>query len=434
MFKEELQVEKLNKLKTITNRKYLEYIDARRKVLGDIYFKITGKKIRNINNLTDKEVLKKFEPIEKKIIKEIESRKKDYQGKYFNGSLIENNDIIRKYFPIKMVNSIRGIGKTFWMEQEAKKEVEKGNQFVWMRLRKIDVIEYAKSEATGFFAENKWKYMMTNNMLIDEEKDPVGYYLSLNTLMNAKGNKFPNVYKVFFDEFSVIGTNILNKWNTLANFLTTIDRKDSDVSLWMCANYVSPYDEFVSAIGLEQKECGDMREREFVFNWLTGAILWNVQAGFFREKKSTWTSIGKRSSLVSYEAFSKQYQSSFNRNMKFNIANSDIFEKIVRNEIVVLDREQYYMISKLESSDFLGYFIEQEFLPEGTPIFGVSENDCVFDLRANILKDSQLKKIRKLILQQKMWFTNKKDYQYFVDLTDVEISNEIEITEIKESD
>ena len=87
------------------------------------------------------------------------------------------------------------------------------------------------------------------------EPDPFAYAFALSDMEHEKGNSYPKIETIVFDEFMTRGSNgrtyLQDEFVLFMNTLSTIIRQRDNVKIIMCANTVSRYCPYFEEMGLK---------------------------------------------------------------------------------------------------------------------------------------------------------------------------------------
>lgn len=80
--------------------------------------------------------------------------------------------------------------------------------------------------------------------------DPFAYAFALSDMEHEKGNSYPYIKTIFFDEFMTRGVYLPDEFVLFMNTISTIVRSRNDVEIFMAANTVSQYCPYFEEMGL----------------------------------------------------------------------------------------------------------------------------------------------------------------------------------------
>lgn len=83
--------------------------------------------------------------------------------------------------------------------------------------------------------------------------EPFAYAFALTEMEHEKGNSYPQVRTVLFDEFMTRGSYLPDEFVLFMNTLSTIIRSRNDVKIIMAANTVSQYCPYWEEFGIDEK-------------------------------------------------------------------------------------------------------------------------------------------------------------------------------------
>lgn len=89
------------------------------------------------------------------------------------------------------------------------------------------------------------------------EQEPFCYSFALTEMENDKGNGYPDVWTILFDEFLTRGQYLPEEFVLFMNTLSTIIRRRTGVKIYMCGNTVNKYCPYFKEMGV--KHINDMK-------------------------------------------------------------------------------------------------------------------------------------------------------------------------------
>ena len=140
--------------------------------------------------------------------------------KYFELDDLMKNEYINEFITTYIINSKKGIGKTYQMRLKMKEANDEGKYFMFIRRLEPD-IKSQQIEWNSAFKD--WPYYIKGKAIFKKEDDEfVGRVTSATTLYSETGLEFPNFKYIFFDEFKDkrSGTRYI-KWNN--NWFNTMN-------------------------------------------------------------------------------------------------------------------------------------------------------------------------------------------------------------------
>ena len=182
----------------------------------------------------------------------------------------------------------RSNGKTFCVKERIIKDaLEKGAEAVFLRRYDSDVMgglgqryfedlvyndicgnlveKYSKGKYDGIkYYRRAWYFTKW-----DDKKEvqisaptPFCYFLSLNTWERSKGNSFPKVNKIFFDEFISDKGYLQDEFYTaFLNTVSTVMRFKEGFKIYMAGNTISQYCPYFEEMGISR--IGEMKKGDF---------------------------------------------------------------------------------------------------------------------------------------------------------------------------
>lgn len=110
-----------------------------------------------------------------------------------------------------------------------------------------NIIYYAGKWYLAYYDEELNKFI--------HEPDPFAYAFALSDMEHEKGNSYPKITTIIFDEFMTRGSNgrtyLQDEFILFMNTLSTIIRQRENVKIIMCANTVSRYCPYFDEMGLK---------------------------------------------------------------------------------------------------------------------------------------------------------------------------------------
>lgn len=88
--------------------------------------------------------------------------------------------------------------------------------------------------------------------LVNKDAQPFMIAQALNTWSHSKGSAYPYVKCIWFEEFIAVATDryLSGEFTAFANFVSTVVRKRTDVTIWMTGNNVDMYCPYFEEMGL----------------------------------------------------------------------------------------------------------------------------------------------------------------------------------------
>ena len=189
-------------------------------------------------------------------------RKEDSESIYYDTSIFtdkkwfELNDLmllepINEFINVYIINSKKGIGKTYQMRLKFEQAESNGKYFVFVRRLKEDI----KALRIEWEHWNNWPYFIRGSGIYRKDSQKyVGLILTVNTLYSWTGLEFDNYYSVFFDEFKDkrgIGRYLDKEFNKLCKFLLDVQRNKSELTLYMFSNDETKHDPYTIGLNID---------------------------------------------------------------------------------------------------------------------------------------------------------------------------------------
>lgn len=175
---------------------------------------------------------------------------------------LDINKIMSYNLPIHLIIGARGIGKTYGVKTWVLKRVlaSKCDEFIWLRatetmcdkLKENKGQELLKDALLNNEFGTDFKYEITgDNSIVDttdeENKRCIGHLQALSTFYTYKGNAFPNVKYIIFDEFIPEESEVIrgNRILKFVNVLETILRNRTDAKIFLLSNALNVADDLL---------------------------------------------------------------------------------------------------------------------------------------------------------------------------------------------
>lgn len=165
----------------------------------------------------------------------------------------------------------RSNGKTYAvMEKALQSYIKSGEQFVYLRRWSEDIKAKRMAKLLTDFSGQKildmtaykWDRIVLrsqgfyfakydegiDSLVLDSE--PCGYAVAISEWEHGKGEKYPKVTLICFDEFITRTTYFPNEFVLFCNVLSTIIRDRNNVTIYMLGNTVNQYCPYFSEMGL----------------------------------------------------------------------------------------------------------------------------------------------------------------------------------------
>ena len=195
---------------------------------------------------------KNSQSIEYKYFDIIDKNEDGTDKKYFELSDLMKDEHINKYIVCYIVNSKKGIGKTFQMKKLMEECNANGNYFMYVRRLEPD-IKNQKSEWN--LSAKDWPfYIKGKDIFRKSDNEYVGRVSTVTTLYSETGLEFPNFKYVFFDEFKDkrSGTRYVNgEFKKFVKFLADFQRNKQDSKVFMFSNDETKYDPYTEGLQID---------------------------------------------------------------------------------------------------------------------------------------------------------------------------------------
>lgn len=164
--------------------------------------------------------------------------------------LKEINQLINCY----IINSKKGIGKTYQMRL-LMEEAEKQNQkFIFVRRLKEDLQEQ-QQDWDDLAEYEDWPYRIKSKKIMRRDNNKVvGRITTISTLYNQTGKEFKGYKYIFFDEFKDkrgIKRYIPKEFNKFVKFIIDVQRNKKDLKVFMFANDETRHDPYTTGLRID---------------------------------------------------------------------------------------------------------------------------------------------------------------------------------------
>ena len=203
----------------------------------------------------------------------------------------------------------RGCGKTFSTTKFVLSQfIKKGYQFAYIRRYKTELKKavpkfFESMNYENVFPENKF-YNKGDTFYCDDKI--CGYAMTLTTASSLKGDNFPNVKYIIFDEFIVEGSTHHYLSDEVSSFLSLVETiaRTRDIKIFMLGNAVSLTNPYFLEFGIELPYNSDIKL------YKDGLILINYMVNQEYRNFKRETKFGKLIKGTSYEnyAIDNQFQ------------------------------------------------------------------------------------------------------------------------------
>lgn len=223
--------------------------------------------------------------------------------KWFELSDLEHIKEINSLINCYIINSKKGIGKTYQMRKKMEQAEKEGVKFIFVRRLKDDITE--QSEDWSDLAETSdWPYIIIGRKIINKRTNAtVGRITTISTLYNQTGKEFNNYKYVFFDEFKDkrgIKRYIKGEFKSFIKFLLDFQRSKSDIVVYMFSNDETKHDPYTVGLRIDANT-------DYFIDLDIGVFYINLKDKF--QGAITNNSVGKR--LAKYD---KELQEELNTN------------------------------------------------------------------------------------------------------------------------
>ncbi|MDI4567686.1 MAG: hypothetical protein E7Y34_01215 [Mycoplasma sp.] len=377
------------------------------------------------------EILGRTSPLERKIIQQDIYRKlvnNMSKGKddFFNLDHLMDIPQVKQYFKIIIIEGTRNIGKTYASQKYIEKVVNEGQNFVYARATDRELQSVVPSLKANWFASNSWT--VYKNTVKDPLKRVIGNIVDINNIANFKGIQFGNIGVFYWDEFNTniqIRGDIVHKFSTL---LTTAVRHNENVLVLLTANYGDRYNEIMATFGTDliyDPDDVDKEHQLLVFNWVSGAIIWRVPEGWYKEVDDDKNNPAYRVALSSPIAYSAQYSADYENSVEGNILQPAHVKEL--RYLFCLSLPEPIKKANRKVSTIRLFFshataFNREFIYVSTmlkqdnidlPIFSTSLSDNVLDIASTYVSKEKFEFLYNLWKEKKLYVDSIQTYETF---------------------
>lgn len=201
---------------------------------------------------------------------------------YFEFSDLMLDNEINKYIFCYIINSKKGIGKTYQLKKLMLEAYNEGKYTVFIRRIKedFDRLKY------DWKIDNEWPFYIKGYGIFSKKDGKLaGRIATISTIYSETGQEFPNFKYIIFDEFKDkrgISRYIDGEFGKFVKFCADVQRNKPDLKIFMCANDETKYDPYT--IGLRIDATTD-----YFIDPLTGVFYVNLTNKFIGAIKETTT-------------------------------------------------------------------------------------------------------------------------------------------------
>lgn len=209
--------------------------------------------------------------------------------KWFELSDLEQIKEINPLINCYIVNSKKGIGKTYQMRKKMEAAEKEGCKFIFVRRLKDDIGEQAEDWA-DLAETTDWPYLIVGKKRIINKntQETVGRITTISTLYNQTGKEFNGYKYVFFDEFKDkrgIKRYIKGEFKSFIKFLLDFQRSKNEIVVYMFSNDETKHDPYTVGLRIDANT-------DYFIDLEIGVFYINLKDKF--EGAITDDSVGKR--------------------------------------------------------------------------------------------------------------------------------------------
>lgn len=174
--------------------------------------------------------------------------------KWFELADLEKIKEINQLINCYIINSKKGIGKTYQMRRKMEQAEIEGYKFMFVRRLKDDIAEQAE-DWDDLASSSDWPYIIAGRKIINKNtKKIVGRITTVSTLYNQTGKEFSDYKYVFFDEFKDkrgIKRYIRGEFKSFIKFLLDFQRSKKDIVVYMFSNDETRHDPYTVGLRID---------------------------------------------------------------------------------------------------------------------------------------------------------------------------------------
>ena len=198
------------------------------------------------------------------------------------------DDIDKTGAKYRIIIGERSNGKTYGFKQKALLNfVEHGKQFAYLRRFEEEVLpkrlgaywsdltdwalpilrEHYPYESFLILPKaGKWTlYGYGDNIKKKEAIGDLGYYFSLNQTIYDKSTAYPDINLICFEEFITDKRELTDEFTTFINFISTIKRKRTDVTVYMLANTINRNSQILEAMHINVRDLAQGEIKKYTY-------------------------------------------------------------------------------------------------------------------------------------------------------------------------
>lgn len=315
---------------------------------------------------------KNSKSIEYKYFDTIDKNEDGTPKKYFELKDLMKDENINKYILCFIINSKKGIGKSFQMKLSMEECNALGSYFIFLRRLETD-IKNQKSEWN--LSDREWPFYIKGKDIFRKSDDEyVGRVTTISTLYSETGLEFPNFKYVFFDEFKdKRGSKryVSGEFKKFVKFLADFQRNKTNCKVFMFSNDETKYDPYTEGLRIDP-DCDyfiDLHAGVFYVNLrdkFIGAIdgdnsltkrLGRYDQELMDELSNNETVYDDSSNMIGYSKSSineVKYQFYLNKKL-YEFGYNDRDRIILIRSINLKDRDESKLTYALTTSDYISY-------------------------------------------------------------------------------
>ena len=233
---------------------------------------------------------------------------------YFSYRTIDSYHLL----PIKVIIGARGIGKTYGLKKKFIKDfIFQGKKFIWLRDNEDAIEKLCQNNGEKFFNDvskefNNLEYKVQNNAITINGKH-AGYFMSISTYYNYKGNAYEDITNIGFDEFIKEKAQRATK-NRILQFINTVEtigRTRNNYKIYMLANALDKNDDFFALF--------DIKINGF---------------GIYTNKK--------KGIVLIYSKNNPVYDNIHKNSISGKLINNTVYDEVINNNIFMGDDDLFY--------------------------------------------------------------------------------------------
>ena len=184
----------------------------------------------------------------------IDKNKDGTDKQFFELADLNKLSCINEFINCYIINSKKGIGKTYQMRLLMEEAESKGEKFIFVRRLKDDLTEQA-TDWDDLAEYEDWPYKIKGRKILRRDTlKVVGTITTVSTLYNQTGKEFKGYRYIFFDEFKDkrgITRYLPKEFNKFIKFIIDVQRNKKDLKIYMFSNDETRHDPYTHGLRID---------------------------------------------------------------------------------------------------------------------------------------------------------------------------------------